>query len=477
MAEPESILQLGIEAARDGNKEEARSLFRLLTRQEPQNAQAWLWLAGVAENRAERQSALEHVVRIEPDNEMAIKGLQALGVEPVPDEGDAMPGFRKEPDAAATGAGMMAAGAAADSRSLEAPAPSAADQSFDDDDPFAELDALSDVINEDPGSVRRADLTAEEAAEMDAFDDLGAAMDSSRPPPRPERKSAAATPPAYEELASASARSPRRYQNDDGDYATVPARSGPNPLLVGLVIVALLALLLFFFWPRFFGGDQQVAQNPTAMTQPTADPGTGSGEQPAQPGEQPAQPGEQPAQPGEQPAQPGEQPAQPGEQPAQPGEQPAQPEQPTQPPVDVSDANPQIVPANTPLQSEGWLYDFNRPNYAAPIVGNIGTFQPQGRFVVVLAFVVNNTGQVQPIPPDFFVLKDAQGRVYEALPEVSSAYVVSGVNADLSHPQPVPADGLTRSVALIFDVAPDATDLMFFARSNPQQGWVVLSGF
>jgi hypothetical protein len=143
----------------------------------------------------------------------------------------------------------------------------------------------------------------------------------------------------------------------------------------------------------------------------------------------------------------------------------------------VSDANPQIVSANTPLQSEGWVYDFNQPNYAAPIVGNIGSFQPQGRFVVVLAFVVNNTGQTQAIPPDFFVLKDAQGRVYEALPEVSSAYVIPGVNADLAHSQPVPADGLTRSVALIFDVAPDANDLTFFARSNPQQGWVVLSGF
>jgi hypothetical protein len=29
-------------------------------------------------------------------------------------------------------------------------------------------------------------------------------------------------------------------------------------------------------------------------------------------------------------------------------------------------------------------------------------------------------------------------------------------------------------VALIFDVAPDATNLVFFARSNPNQGWQVL---
>ncbi len=82
MAESDSILQLGIEAARDGNREEARNLFRLLTRQDSKNAQAWLWLAGVAENREERQAALERVVELEPTNEMAVKGLQALGVRP-----------------------------------------------------------------------------------------------------------------------------------------------------------------------------------------------------------------------------------------------------------------------------------------------------------------------------------------------------------------------------------------------------------
>ncbi|NTW00605.1 MAG: hypothetical protein HGA19_04765, partial [Oscillochloris sp.] len=145
-------------------------------------------------------------------------------------------------------------------------------------------------------------------------------------------------------------------------------------------------------------------------------------------------------------------------------------------PADVSQANPVIVGANTPLQSENWLYDFNQPTYAAPIIGPLGQYQPNnGRFVVVLAFVVNNTGTSQAIPANFFVLKDAQGRVWEARPEVSEAYVIPGMNADLSQTQAVPTDGLTRSVALIFDVAPDATNLVFFARSNASQGWMVLS--
>ena len=54
MADTESILQLGIDAARAGQKEEARDLFRLLTREKPDDPQAWLWLAGVSDDRAEK---------------------------------------------------------------------------------------------------------------------------------------------------------------------------------------------------------------------------------------------------------------------------------------------------------------------------------------------------------------------------------------------------------------------------------------
>ena len=78
MAESDTILQLGIDAAREGNREEARNLFGLLTRQEPDNLQAWLWLAGVADGPEERRVALERVLELDPTNEMAAKGLQAI---------------------------------------------------------------------------------------------------------------------------------------------------------------------------------------------------------------------------------------------------------------------------------------------------------------------------------------------------------------------------------------------------------------
>ncbi len=81
MAEANEILQLGIEAARDGNREEARNLFTLLTKQDPQNIQAWLWLAGVSDNPKLRRDALERAIAIDPNNEMALRGLRALGAD------------------------------------------------------------------------------------------------------------------------------------------------------------------------------------------------------------------------------------------------------------------------------------------------------------------------------------------------------------------------------------------------------------
>jgi outer membrane biosynthesis protein TonB len=272
------------------------------------------------------------------------------------------------------------------------------------------------------------------------------------------------------------------------------SQSGSNNtlrILIGVAaLLALIAVLLFVFNipGRFFGGDE-VATDPTQQAEGTDTPNGQDGAAGAATPRSGEQPGDQPPQEGTPPAgdQPGDQPPQEGTPPAgdQPGDQPPQEAtpapQPTQaPPQDVSNANPAVVPANTPLESNGWLYDFAQPEYANYFIGNFGQLQTQqGRTVVVLVRAVNRTGQAQPLPADFFVLKDAQGRIYEAQPQASTAYLTlfgrgpAGA-ADLSHEEPVPADGLTRSIPLIFDVPPDATDLVLFARSNPDQGWLVL---
>jgi hypothetical protein len=443
MAESDSIMQLGIEAAREGNKEEARNLFRLLTRQEPDNAQAWLWLAGVAENREERQAALEQVLEYDPDNEMAQKGLQAMGVNPTrkldTEEAAPPPPPVEEPDVTET--------------SAEDP------WAYDEDDPFAALDSLSEVMSGQPGAVRRAEQPA-------ATDDLPPESSFAPPPSEPE----------HGRRGGRSSGGPAVYAaQDDYEYEeeTEPARRGVNPFLLGLIVIAIIALLAIIFWPE---GDEQIVLSPAPTETVAPEDGegaAGTGETPAvgtpEGGAVPPE-GENQGEevPPEEATLP--EPIVPEGEP-----EPAEPE--PQPPSDPANVNTEVVAPGTALESSGWQYIFAQPTFATPIIGGLGNAQPDGRFVVVLALVTNTTGQPQNVPRDFFVLKDAQGRVYEARPELSTAYINQfgrGIAADLSQEDQVPSDGLQRSVPIVFDVEPDATELKFFARSNPDQGWLVL---
>ncbi len=241
MAEPESILQLGIEAARENKKEEARQLFRLLTRQEPDNVQGWLWLAGVAENREERQGALEHVLKLEPTNEMAYKGLQALGALP---------------NTAVAPAPALVAPVAA----VSAPPPARDDPFGMDDDPFAELDNLSDVMSADTaGPVRRAELPPSALTEDGTSVAVGTAAASS----------AAASARRAESSARSASSSQRNSRNTSRlDDETEPPRRGLSPLLallLFLVGIGLIGLLIASLFPNLFGGNQ-VAQGDSAAT-------------------------------------------------------------------------------------------------------------------------------------------------------------------------------------------------------------------
>jgi hypothetical protein len=145
---------------------------------------------------------------------------------------------------------------------------------------------------------------------------------------------------------------------------------------------------------------------------------------------------------------------------------------------DLASANPAPVPVGTQLEANGWSFSF--PDFCgvscATVFGpQIGNNTAQGTYVVVLVAVANNTGTDQPLPASFFVLKDAQGRIHEPLPPVSSAYIQRGINADLSMEDAIPANGAPTSVPLIFDVPPGATNLTLFARAKTDQGWQVLN--
>ncbi len=80
----DTLLKLGMKAARAGNKANARALALALTGEWPDETRAWLLLAGVAANREERQRALEHALALDPDNPLARKGLLWLQEHPEP---------------------------------------------------------------------------------------------------------------------------------------------------------------------------------------------------------------------------------------------------------------------------------------------------------------------------------------------------------------------------------------------------------
>ena len=73
-------LELAITAIRSGRKEEGRQLLNLLIQQNPNNEMAWLWMSSVVHTDEQRARCLYHVLAINPDNELARRGLQILGI-------------------------------------------------------------------------------------------------------------------------------------------------------------------------------------------------------------------------------------------------------------------------------------------------------------------------------------------------------------------------------------------------------------
>jgi len=74
----QATLQAGIAATRAGNRAEARQLLQEVITADPNNEQAWLWLASNLSRTEDRVRALERVLKINPNNERAQVALQRL---------------------------------------------------------------------------------------------------------------------------------------------------------------------------------------------------------------------------------------------------------------------------------------------------------------------------------------------------------------------------------------------------------------
>jgi hypothetical protein len=73
-----STLQTAIASVHSGDKETAQRLLAQVIRDDPQNATAWLWMSSVTDSDEYRRYCLEQVLTINPHNETAQRGLEAL---------------------------------------------------------------------------------------------------------------------------------------------------------------------------------------------------------------------------------------------------------------------------------------------------------------------------------------------------------------------------------------------------------------
>jgi hypothetical protein len=71
-------LQRAIQAIRSGDKETGQRLLAEVIRNDPRNETAWLWMSSVIETDEHRRDCLERVLAINPHNETARQGLEAL---------------------------------------------------------------------------------------------------------------------------------------------------------------------------------------------------------------------------------------------------------------------------------------------------------------------------------------------------------------------------------------------------------------
>lgn len=81
MSEEQNIQQLlrdGIEAARAGNKAEARKLFEQVVEIDDKSEKGWFWLASVVDTDEEKKVCLGNVLFINPNNERAQKAMDQL---------------------------------------------------------------------------------------------------------------------------------------------------------------------------------------------------------------------------------------------------------------------------------------------------------------------------------------------------------------------------------------------------------------
>jgi ribosomal protein L40E len=74
----ESLLEKGIQAARDKDKSRAQDILTHIIEIDQYNEKAWLWLSSVVDTQTDKEVCLENALLINPDNTYAAMGLQHI---------------------------------------------------------------------------------------------------------------------------------------------------------------------------------------------------------------------------------------------------------------------------------------------------------------------------------------------------------------------------------------------------------------
>ncbi|MBN2148677.1 MAG: hypothetical protein JW726_14920 [Anaerolineales bacterium] len=77
-------LQEAIARIKSGDKQGGKKLIGEVLRENPNSETAWLWMSGVVETDQQRKDCLERILKINPQNQQAIRGLEKLHTKSQP---------------------------------------------------------------------------------------------------------------------------------------------------------------------------------------------------------------------------------------------------------------------------------------------------------------------------------------------------------------------------------------------------------
>lgn len=72
------LTKQGIMAVKAGDKQRAKHILNLAIQSDPKDIDAWLWLSGAVDTNEERIECLQAILRLDPNNQLAARGLAQL---------------------------------------------------------------------------------------------------------------------------------------------------------------------------------------------------------------------------------------------------------------------------------------------------------------------------------------------------------------------------------------------------------------